>query len=63
MRCSWMKYAIALLAVAGIVVSPMALHVHLMDRNAAPPCAVSEHWDCGTVGHSRYLVVPTQNLR
>lgn len=49
-----MKYLIALLAVAGIVVSSMALHVHLMDRSAAPPCAVSEHWDCGTVGHSRF---------
>jgi len=32
----------------------MALHVHLMDPNATPPCAVSEHWDCGTVGHSRF---------
>jgi len=49
-----MKYLIALLAVAGIVVSSMALHVHLMDPNAAPPCAVSEHWDCGAVGHSRF---------
>jgi len=53
-----MKYLIALLAVAGIVVSSMALHVHLMDRNAAPPCAVSEHWDCGTVGHSRFSWFP-----
>jgi vitamin-K-epoxide reductase (warfarin-sensitive) len=52
MEC--MKYLIALLAVAGIAVSSMALHVHLMDPNAAPPCAVSEHWDCGTVGHSRF---------
>jgi len=51
---SVLKYAIALLAVAGIVVSSMALHVHLMDSNAPPPCAVSEHWDCGTVGHSRF---------
>ena len=49
-----MKYLITLLAVAGIVVSSMALHVHLMDSNAPPPCAVSEHWDCGTVGHSRF---------
>jgi len=49
-----MKYLIALLAVAGIVVSSMALHVHMMDPNAAPPCAISEHWDCGAVGHSRY---------
>ena len=53
-----MKYLIALLAVAGIVVSSIALHVHLMDRNAAPPCAVSEHWDCGAVGHSRFSWFP-----
>ena len=39
---------------AGIVVSSIALHVHLMDPNASPPCAVSEHWDCGAVGHSRF---------
>ena len=53
-----MKYVIALLALAGIVVSSMALHVHLMDPNAPPPCAVSEHWDCGTVGHSRFSWFP-----
>ncbi len=53
-----MKYLIALLAVAGIVVSSMALHVHLMDPNAAPPCAVSEKWDCGIVNHGKYSVFP-----
>ena len=53
-----MKYLIALLAVAGMAISAMALHVHLMDQNATPPCAVSEHWDCGLVGHSRYSVFP-----
>jgi uncharacterized membrane protein len=60
MEC--MKYVIAFLAVAGIVVSSMALHVHLMDSNAAPPCAVSEHWDCGTVGHSRYSWFPPKTM-
>ena len=59
MEC--MKYLIALLAVAGMAVSAMALHVHLMDRNAAPPCAVSEHWDCGTVGHSRFSWFPPKS--
>lgn len=53
-----MRYLIALLAVAGLVVSALALHVHNMDPNAAPPCAVSEHWDCGTVNHSKYSVFP-----
>ncbi len=52
MEC--MKYLIVLLALAGIVDSSMALRIHLMDPNAAPPCAVSEHWDCGSVGHSRF---------
>ncbi len=53
-----MRYLIALLAVAGVVVSSLALHVHLMDPALAPPCAVSEHWDCGTVNHSKYSVFP-----
>jgi len=53
-----MKYLIALLAVAGIVVSTMALHVHYMDPTLAPPCAVTEKFDCGTVNHSRFAVFP-----
>ncbi len=53
-----MKYLIVFLAVAGMAVSIQALHVHLMDPNAAPPCAVSEHWDCGVVGHSRFSWFP-----
>src|ERR1035441_7928225 len=57
-KMEFMKYLIALLAIAGMAVSAMALHVHLMDQNAAPPCAVSEHWDCGLVGHSRYSWFP-----
>ena len=47
-----------MLALAGVVVSVMALRVHRMDPNAAPPCAVSEKWDCGTVNHSKYSVFP-----
>jgi len=57
-----MKYLIALLAVAGLVVSAMALHVHNMDPNAAPPCAVTEKWDCGTVNHSRFSVFPPRTF-
>ena len=48
----------AILAVAGVVVSVLALRVHNMDPGLAPPCAVSEHWDCGAVNHSRYAVFP-----
>ena len=53
-----MKYLIALLAVAGIVVSTMALRVHYMDPGLAPPCAVTEKFDCGAVNHSRFAVFP-----
>jgi len=56
MEC--MKYLIAILAVAGIVVSSMALHIHFMDPNAAPPCAVGPGFDCGIVNHGKYSVFP-----
>jgi len=57
-----MKFLIALLAIAGLVVSVLALKVHNMDPNAAPPCAVSEHWDCGAVNHSRFAVFPPRSF-
>jgi vitamin-K-epoxide reductase (warfarin-sensitive) len=57
-----MKYIIALLAVAGVVVSSLALRIHYMDSAAAPPCAVSEHWDCGTVNHGKYSVFPPMSF-
>ena len=57
-----MKYLIALLAVAGIVVSTMALHVHYMDPGLAPPCAVTEKFDCGAVNHSRFAVFPPRTF-
>jgi uncharacterized membrane protein len=53
-----MKYLIALLAVAGLFVSARALRIHYMDKSQAPPCAVSEHWDCGRVNQSKYSVFP-----
>jgi uncharacterized membrane protein len=53
-----MKYVLALLALAGMVVSGLALRVHEMDPSLAPPCTVSGHWDCGSVNHSRYAVFP-----
>src|SRR5664280_2171480 len=56
MEC--MRYLIAVLAVAGIVVSSLALHVHYMDPSAAPPCAVTEKFDCGAVNHGKYSVFP-----
>jgi vitamin-K-epoxide reductase (warfarin-sensitive) len=50
-----MRYLIAFLAIAGIVVSTLALRIHYsMD---APPCDINAHWDCGIVNHSRYSVI------
>src|SRR4051812_31838999 len=57
-----MKYLVALLAVAGIVVSVLALRVHYMDPGVAPPCAVTEKFDCGTVNHSRFAVFPPRTF-
>jgi vitamin-K-epoxide reductase (warfarin-sensitive) len=57
-----MKYLIALLALAGMVVSGMALRVHYQDPNAAPPCAVTEKFDCGAVNHSRFAVFPPRTF-
>jgi vitamin-K-epoxide reductase (warfarin-sensitive) len=49
---------VAALALAGVVVSILALRVHNMDPGLAPPCAVTEKFDCGTVNHSRFAVFP-----
>ena len=50
-----MRYIIALLAIAGIVASTLALRIHYsMD---APPCDINAHRDCGIVNHSRYSVM------
>jgi vitamin-K-epoxide reductase (warfarin-sensitive) len=49
-----MRYLIALLALAGIVVAAMALHVHY--STDTQPCDINAHWDCGIVNHSRYSV-------
>jgi uncharacterized membrane protein len=57
-----MRFLIALLAVAGLIVSVLALKVHNMDPSQAPPCAVSEHWDCGAVNHSRFAVFPPRSF-
>jgi uncharacterized membrane protein len=56
------KYLIALLAFAGMVVSGMALRVHYQDPNEAPPCAVTEKFDCGMVNHSRWAVFPPRTF-
>jgi vitamin-K-epoxide reductase (warfarin-sensitive) len=50
-----MRYLIAFLALAGIVVSVLALRVHY--SNDVQPCDINAHWDCGIVNHSRYAEI------
>ena len=50
-----MRYLIAFLALAGIVVSSLALHVHY--STGIEPCDINSHWDCGTVNRSSYATV------
>jgi len=57
-----MRGLLAILALVGITVSVMALQVHYMDPGAAPPCAVTEKFDCGAVNHSRFAVFPPKSF-
>ncbi len=49
-----MRWVLIVLAVAGIVVSALALREHY--RTDASPCSINERWDCGIVNHSPYAV-------
>jgi len=57
-----MRGILAVLALAGLFVSVRALQVHYMDPGAAPPCAVTEQFDCGAVNHSRFSVFPPRSF-
>ena len=50
-----MRYLLALLAIAGVVVSVLALRVHYSTETA--PCSINEKWDCGIVNHSPYAMI------
>lgn len=50
-----MRYLIALLALAGVVISSLALQVHY--STGTEPCSINERWDCGIVNHSSYAVM------
>jgi vitamin-K-epoxide reductase (warfarin-sensitive) len=50
-----MRYLIALLALAGAIVSVLALRVHYSTEPEA--CSINETWDCGIVNHSRYAEI------
>src|ERR1700743_1353981 len=47
-----MRYLIALLALAGLIDSLLALRVHY--STDTQPCSINEHWDCGIVNHSSF---------
>ena len=50
-----MRYVIACLALAGAVVSTLALRVHY--STATEPCSINQHWDCGVVNHSPFAMM------
>jgi vitamin-K-epoxide reductase (warfarin-sensitive) len=50
-----MRYVIAVLALAGAVVSGLALQVHYAAGTS--PCSINEKWDCGIVNHSSYSMI------
>ena len=50
-----MRWMLIVLAVAGIVVSALALREHY--RTDASPCSINERWDCGIVNHSPYAML------
>lgn len=50
-----MRFLIALLALAGLYVSYLALRVHY--STDTQPCSINEKWDCGIVNHSPYAVI------
>jgi vitamin-K-epoxide reductase (warfarin-sensitive) len=50
-----MRYWIISLALAGAVVSALALHVHY--SAGTEPCSINQRWDCGIVNHSAYAEI------
>lgn len=50
-----MRYLIAVLALAGVIVSSFALREHY--RTTPSPCDINERWDCGAVNHSPFAEV------
>jgi len=50
-----MRYLIAVLALAGVVVSGLALRVHYSYGTEA--CSINATWDCGIVNHSPFAEI------
>ena len=52
----FVRYVILFFALAGIVVSSLALHVH--NSSGAVPCDLNARWDCGRVNRGSYATLP-----
>jgi uncharacterized membrane protein len=50
-----MRYLVAILSLAGLIVAALALQVHY--STATEPCSINDRWDCGIVSHSSYSVL------
>lgn len=50
-----MRFVIAFLAIAGVMVSSLALQVHY--SNETEPCSINAKWDCGIVNHSPFAEI------
>ena len=50
-----MRIFLSLLAVAGMVISTLALRVHYSTETE--PCSINARWDCGIVNHSPYAEI------
>ncbi|HVJ05668.1 MAG TPA: vitamin K epoxide reductase family protein [Candidatus Saccharimonadales bacterium] len=50
-----MRYLIAVLALAGLLVSCFALREHF--RTEPSPCSINDRWDCGAVNHSPFAEI------
>lgn len=50
-----MRILLLALALAGVVVSALALQVHY--SHGTEPCSINSRWDCGIVNHSSYSVI------
>ena len=50
-----MRYVLLVLALAGAIVSYLALRVHY--ETGTQPCDINEHWDCGVVNHSSFAMI------
>jgi vitamin-K-epoxide reductase (warfarin-sensitive) len=51
-----LRYIFIILALAGIIVSGLALHEHYRTEGIAP-CSINDKWDCGVVNKSDYSMI------